>query len=29
MLILAAQGGIQAWWLEEDRRVRPVLIDVS
>ena len=29
MLILAAQGGLQAWWLEEDRRVRPVLIDVS
>ncbi len=29
MLILAAGGEMQAWWLREDRQVRPVLIDVS
>lgn len=29
MLILAAEGEMQAWWLGEDRQVRPVLIDVS
>lgn len=29
MLILGVDGEIQAWWLEEDRQVRPVLIDVQ
>ena len=29
MLIIAAGGEMQAWWLGEDRQVRPVLIDVS
>ena len=29
MLIIAAGGEMQAWWLREDRQVRPVLIDVS
>ena len=28
MLILAADGDLKAWWLGEDRQVRPVLIDV-
>ena len=29
MLILAADGDLKAWWLGEDRQVRPVLIDVQ
>ena len=29
MLILSAQQGLRAWWLEEDRQVRPVPIDVD
>ena len=29
MLILAADSELQAWWLGEDRQVRPVLIDVQ
>jgi len=29
MLILGNDGQIQAWWLGEDRQVRPVLIDVQ
>ena len=29
MLILSAQQELRAWWLEEDRQVRPVPIDVD
>ena len=29
MLILGADGDLQAWWLGEDRQVRPVVIDVQ